>query len=101
IDNTDNLEEKTGITAEESKYAFAAFGNEQSFVSINRYNDFVFILLVKNQKTDQATGDACRKAGGKLQATCNKLKLKEVTIGNASSITNAALLVAEGVASAN
>ena len=100
LDSADRLAEVAGLTAEESKYAADALAAEQTFVTINKYNGFHFVLLQKSKKTAAQTTDACRKAGAELLAVCNKYKLAEVSITNLTSMSNAALLVAEGAASA-
>lgn len=100
LDSTDKLGEVAGLTAEESKYLADAFAAEQNFVTINKYNGYAFVILLKSKKTATQTSDACRKTGAELLAVCNKYKLAEVTVTNLSSVSHAALLVAEGAASA-
>lgn len=101
IDNTDKLAEITGLTTEENKYLADALAADQTFVTINKYNGFVFVMLLKSKKTDWQTADAARKAGAELAAVCNKYKLAEVSVTNAAALQNAALLVTEGAALAN
>jgi leucyl aminopeptidase len=98
IDNTEKLAEIPGLTPEEHKYAIDAMAADQTFLTINKYNGFVFIMWLKSKKTPAVAADACRKAGAELANTCNRHKLAEITITNATDIANAALLIAEGAA---
>ena len=101
IDDTKKITSVPDFTMQEAGYAKAAFATEQSLITINRYNHFIFVYLLKNKKTDWQTGEACRKAGAEVQAVCNKLKLTDITITNASAHAAAATLMAEGIALAN
>ena len=100
VSDTEKLTQAT-LTPEEIQYVSASFSNEQSFITINRYNCFIFISLVKDKKTDDQTREACRKAGVETQALCNKHKIDELTITNLSHRADAAVLMAEGIALAN
>ena len=101
IDDVKKINAAPGLTAQEAGYAKTTFNADQSLVSINRYNQFIFIYLLKNKKTDWQTNEACRKAGAEVQALCNKHKLTDITITNASANAAAATLLAEGIALAN
>lgn len=101
IDDIKKIAVVTGITKEETDYATQAFNTEQTLVTLNRYKGFVFVILLKSKKTAWQTAEVCRKAGASLEAICNKHKLPEIMITNASALANAALLVAEGAALAN
>ncbi len=101
IDDVKKLSLVTGITPEESKYATDCFETEQNFVTLNRYSNFMFVVLLKTKNTEWQTADALRKLGATLTATCNKHKLTEVVICNGTAVSNAALLVAEGASLAN
>ncbi len=101
IDDVKKINAAPGLTAQEAGYAKTTFNADQSLVSINRYNQFIFIYLLKNKKTDWQTNEACRKAGAEVQALCNKHKLTDITITNASANAAAATLLAEGMALAN
>lgn len=98
IDSTEKLAEIPGLTQEENKYAADAMAADQTFLTINKYNGFVFIMWLKSKKSPAAAADACRKAGAELANICNRHKLAEITISNATDIANAALLIAEGAA---
>lgn len=101
IDNTDQLKQIEEINDNERSFTVNVFGKEQNAVSINQYNRFVFIHLLKPKKTDAQTADACRKAGADLLALLNREKLEELNINNLSAVDNAAYLYAEGMGLAN
>lgn len=96
IDDIQKVSAVTAITPEETKYANTALTNDMQTVMLNRYGSLVFIILVKPRKTDWQTAEAIRKAGADLAAHCNKHKLHEITLFNATATPNAALLIAEG-----
>lgn len=101
IDDVKKPEQVQGLTDQEAAFTKAAFDTEQTMVTLNRYNRFIFIYLLKNKKTDWQSREACRKAGAELQAICNKHKVTEITITNFSAVTYAAITLAEGIALAN
>ncbi len=101
LDDAKKLAQVAGITGGESTYANASFAADQNLVTLNRYGYFVFIYQLKNKKTDWQTSDTCRKAGAEVQGACNRYKLDEITITNLSTLTNAAILFAEGIALSN
>jgi leucyl aminopeptidase len=101
IDNPDQLRQIEDINDNERSFATNAFKNEQTAISINQYNRFVFINLIKIKKTEALTAEACRKAGAELAGFLNRQKLDEVTITNLSTRSDAAYLFAEGMALAN
>ena len=100
-DDIKKINQVPGITEDETTFVTAALNAEQTIVTINRYTYFIFIYLLKNKKTDWQTREVCRKAGSELQTICNKHKLDEKTITNLSSTTDAATVLAEGIALAN
>ncbi len=101
IDDVKKISAITELSKDESKYAVDVLNADQAFVTINRYNGFFVIILLKNKKTDWQTAETCRKSGADLQAICNKHKLPEVLITNLTALQNAAILVAEGAALAS
>ncbi len=90
-----------GLNKEETKYVNEVFSADQTFATVNRYGSFIFIMLLKSKKTDWQLTEACRKAGAELSAVCNRNKLIDITITNATALGKAALLVGEGAALAN
>jgi len=101
LDNAKQLEQITELNNNERTFAEAAIKNEQSFITINQYDHFIFIYFLKNKKTDWQTSEAIRKAGAELQGLCNRSKLTEITINNLTSVAHAAYTMAEGLALAN
>ncbi|MES2704287.1 MAG: leucyl aminopeptidase [Bacteroidota bacterium] len=101
IDDVKKLSLVPDMTGEETTFATAAFGKDQTMVTINKYTHFLFIYLLKSKKTEWQTYEACRKTGAELTAVCNKHKLDEVTMVNATALPHAALHVAEGMALAS
>ena len=101
IDDAKKINLVPGLSQQETAYLQAAFGAEQTLVTLNRYNTFIIISLLKSKSTDWQTREACRKTGAEVQAICNKQKASELTITNASGTPYAALVVAEGIALAN
>ncbi len=100
LDNTDKAAGIPDLNDAERTYIAQAFAAEQTFVTVNQYPGLTFIILQKDKSTTWQTADAYRKAGAALLAACNRNKLGEISITNLSETTNAALLVAEGAASA-
>lgn len=101
VDKAESLQQITELSTHERLFATNAFKNDQTIISINQYNRYLFIYILKNKSTDSQTAESCRKTGAELQTTCNKLQLDEVTITNLSALPNAAILVAEGMVLAN
>lgn len=101
IDDAKKISTVAGITKEETKYANDVFSADQTFVTLNRYGSFIFVILLKSKKTDWQLAESCRKAGADLAAICNKHKLTEITITNAAAPANAGILLAEGAALGN
>lgn len=101
IDNIKSLNKIESLSKEEIAFAENSLKNEETTVSINQYTGFLFIYLLKPKKTDWQTREAIRKTGAGLQASINKNKFQEITIVNISSSSEAAYLLAEGIALAN
>lgn len=101
VDSTTAIKQIGDLSKEQSAFALQAFEKEQSSVSINQYDRYIFIYILKNKKTDWQTKEACRKGGAEIQVAANKLKLTELTINNLSKTADAAYLLAEGLALAN
>jgi len=100
LDHTDNIA-KIGLTADESTYTHSQFSKEQATVTLNHYNQMIFVHLLKDKKSDIQNREACRKAGAELQSLCAGNKIEELVITNLSAWHEAPLLVAEGIAMAN
>lgn len=101
VNDAEKAAQAAPLTAEETQFVTTAFGNDQSFVTVNKYNGYVFVLQQKDKKTDYQTREGLRKMGAEAQAMCSKYKIDELAITNLSGRADAALLVAEGIALAN
>lgn len=101
IDDVKALKQVAELSTAERSYAEETFKGEHTLLTINHYKGFSFIYLLKNKKTDWQTNEACRKTGAEMQAVCKKYKLTELTITNMSKKTDAAYILAEGLALAN
>lgn len=101
IDDAKKLSLIKGISKEESSYTNNCFGKEQTLVTINQYDHFVFIYLAKDKKNESQTREAWRKSGAELQSLCTRYKLEEITITNLSGKNHVAMNLAEGTALAN
>lgn len=98
IDDIQKVSQIPGLSADEAGFVTSSLNADQSFVTVNRYKGFAFIMMVKAKKTDWQTAEACRKAGAELQAVCNKYKIQDVTLTSTAAMHLAAVLVAEGAA---
>src|SRR5690606_11928222 len=98
IDKAADLSQIQELNDTERAFCTNAFKNDQTSITINQYNRFVFIYLLKNKKTDWQTAEALRRAAAEFAATINKQKLDEVTITNFASLEGAAYIAAESMA---
>ncbi len=101
IENTTSLAQITLIDETDAKYAATAIANEQSIITINKYDRFVFIYAIKAKSTPSKTKEAYRKVGAELQGLLAKQKADDITITNLSAQADAAYTVAEGLALAS
>lgn len=98
----DNIATVEGLcNKEESVYLKQQFKNEQNIVSINRYTEQIFVVLIKDEKDITLFNESIRKQGAALCHQLNGLKTIAATISNKSQTSNAAFLLAEGMALAN
>lgn len=98
IENVEKWIESASLSEGESNFVKGALSGDQSQVTLNRYDHYYFIQLLKERKTPADTQEGCRKAGAEIAAQCNKLKLTDVTISNLTTKLDAAVLYAEGMA---
>lgn len=101
IDDVQQLAQIDGLEEKEIKYCKSIFKDQSSTATINKYDRYYFILLLKDKKEAYQSYEACRKSGAEYQSVFNSLKLAEVVINNLSKLANAGYLVAEGIALAN
>ncbi len=98
IDDTAQLAGIDTLSEAERKFVITATGQEQSLITINQYNRFLFIYLLKKGKTDWQTNETCRKTGAGLLNVLNRHRLEEITITALTGHPKAAVLLAEGLA---
>lgn len=101
VDDADALTQIQELNDAERSFCINAFQQEQTTITINQYNRYVFIYLVKQKKTDWQTAEAVRKAGAEFASTILKQKLEDVTITSLSSFPHSAYTLAEGLALAS
>jgi leucyl aminopeptidase len=101
LDDAKSLSQVAELSDGETKFVAEAFKKDQTSVTVNQYNRYVFFLLIKAKKSEYQTIEGLRKAGAEFAAIINKQKLDEVTISNLSSLPNAAYALAEGMALAS
>jgi leucyl aminopeptidase len=101
FDDIKTLKQIAEINDGERKFATSAINADQTIITINQYDRFIVLYYIKNKKTGWQTREAGRKAGAELQTILNRQKLDEITITNLSARTDAAYLLAEGIALAN
>ena len=101
LDDLKTLKQIEEINDGERKFATNAINTDQTIITINQYDRFIVLYYIKNKKTAWQTREAGRKAGAELQVLLNRQKLDEITITNLSARTDAAYLLAEGIALAN
>lgn len=101
VSDVEKLNQSAILTPEEMAFVQASVSNEHTVITLNRYGYFIYIVMLKDKKTDWQSREACRKAGVEVQALCNKQKLEEITITNYSARPDAAMMLAEGIAMSN
>lgn len=101
IDDAKSLSKIEYLSKNEADYCNEVFKQDKQTVSINQYERFVFIYLIKDKKTDWQTYEAIRKAGAEFYGLVNARKIDYITITNLSGKENAAYVVAEGMALAS
>lgn len=97
IANKDGLD-AIGLSAQELEYARNAASNEQSLITLNTYNGFHFIQILKENKADYVIAEALRKAGAALSSGLKPLKIADVLISDGSGFEKAAFHFAQGLA---
>ena len=98
IDEVKSLKKIDDLTKDEVSYCEDVFKREQQVVTINQYNRFVFVYLIKEKKTDWQTTESIRKAGAEFHGIINANKINDITINSLSAKQNAAYVLAEGMA---
>jgi leucyl aminopeptidase len=98
--NTDQLA-NCGLNAAELDYAAETHKNNQDVVVINRFNEVVFIVLVKMEVAEHRRLEQCRKAGFSLCGEANKLKLDSLDFITMEGLHIETLATIEGLALSN
>ncbi|NDC41086.1 MAG: hypothetical protein EBZ77_05975, partial [Chitinophagia bacterium] len=98
VDDYNKLPDTISLTDQEAGYLKKAGIADQASVTFNRYDYTLILCQVKEKRTLWDTNEGLRKTGADIQGIFNRLKVKEVTISNCSGKTDAAILLAEGMA---
>ncbi len=97
IDDTRQLSGIDELNETERKFVITASGQEQSLITINQYNRFLFVYVLKKGKTDWQTNETCRTSGAALLDILHRHRLEEITITAFTTHPQAAVLLAEGL----
>jgi leucyl aminopeptidase len=101
IDSAEQLVNAVPLSDKEIDYVTKAIANDTNVITVNQYERFLLIYVLKPKKTDIQTREQCRKTGADIHGRCNALKISTLGISNCSSFSNAATLVALGMGLAN
>jgi len=101
IDDIKKLKELNALNKEEISYCEDLIKNEKNIITLNQYTHVVFVFYIKKADTDSQTHEGIRKAGALFQTSIQQNGLKEITIYNLSKTSEAAYLLAEGIALSN
>jgi leucyl aminopeptidase len=89
------------LSEAELRYASGAAAAEQSLITLNSYNGFHFIQILKEKKEPHLIAEGLRKAGAALSAGLKPLKIDQVEISDQSGFEKAAFYFAQGLALAS
>lgn len=92
---------KAGLTKSEAEQWQTWLNQDIKSVQFISKGNFKLVITVEEKKDLYKTREELRKQGHKILASLNKLKTKSVAVINASDISEAALLIAEGLALSN
>lgn len=101
IDDPKSLNKIDYLSKNEADYCNELLKQDKQTVSINQYERFVFVYLIKDKKTDWQTTESIRKAGADFHALAHANKISQLTLTNFSAKENAAYILAEGMALAS
>jgi len=101
LDDINDLKQVTILDKTEMDYAKKAHKNNESLIRINQYSRFVFVYITEDKATESQLAEAIRSTGATLQPIAVKHSMDELCVINLSKNTNAAYLLAEGLALAN
>jgi leucyl aminopeptidase len=97
IDRTDDLS-ALQLSDAEAAFVRAAAGREQSLIPINRYNEMLYVFLIKEKNNATALAESIRKGGAELAGTLKAQKTAAVHLASHSANAEAAYLFAQGMA---
>lgn len=86
------------LSAEAQQYVATALADEQPLVHLNHFSHHHYFAVLADKPTPEQVAEALRRSGHALHGFLKKEKVAEVFIHNLSSISDAALLLAEGLA---
>lgn len=96
--NTEKDLKKADFTNEEMAYIKKELKAENKLIVLNKYNHYVFVVLVDDEANDFHTQENTRIAGANVTTKLNELKEKTIVVsGNEKQL----LIFAEGMALAN
>ncbi|RAU83409.1 leucyl aminopeptidase family protein [Pontibacter arcticus] len=84
------------LQPEERQYVDQQIKNEAKLISLNRYLQRIYIVVVPTSKTEDARNEALRQAGHTLLKQVKADKIENLSIVDKTN-TNAALYLAEGL----
>lgn len=89
------------LNTEELKYAKLEIKNKNEIIVFNRFGNWLFIQIIKEEKNNSKRLENCRKAGNSLLSTINKKKIKQIYVSCPEDFSTETLAFAEGMALGN
>ncbi|MGY3087398.1 leucyl aminopeptidase [Hymenobacter sp. UYAg731] len=86
------------LSAAARQYVSAALADDQKLVHLNHFSHHHYFVVLADKPTAAQVAEQLRRAGHTLNGLLKAEKVAEVFIENHSETTNAALLLAEGLA---
>jgi len=93
---------KLNLKKEELKYAQSRYEKDKPvLITINRYDHWIFIQVVKQDENKIKLLEGVRKAGNQVQALINKNRIEKIHIFDIRENQEVLLAMAEGMALGN
>lgn len=89
------------LDEQELRYAKQEIKNKNEIIAINRYGNWLFIQIIKEETNNSKRLENCRKAGDSLLSIINKKKIKQIYISSHEDLSLETLAFAEGMALGN
>jgi len=89
------------LIKEERTYLQGQLKQKKKLISFNRYDSWIFVQILGNEKENYKNLEEARKAGCKLTDILNDKKLKNITIVDIEGKHNESLAFTEGLALGN